>query len=165
MNFQMFELDFEKAKEPEIKLPKSIQSSKKSREFQKISTSALLSVSKPLTGSQQTVENSSRDGNTRTPYLPPEKPVCNHVQLELDMEQQTSSKLGTKYIKAVYPHPSYLICMQSTSCKMPGWMRHKLESRFPGEISITSDTQLTPPLMAECADELKSLLMKMKEES
>ena len=86
-------------------------------------------------------------------------------QLELDMEQQTSSKLGTKYIKAVYPHPSYLMCMQSTSCKMPGWMRHKLESRFPGEISITSDTQLTPPLMAECADELKSLLMKMKEES
>ena len=84
-------------------------------------------------------------------------------QLELDMKK-TSSKLGKKYIKAVYPHPSYLICMQSTSCEMPGWMRHKLESRFPGDISIISDTQLTPPLMAD-SEELKSLLMKVKEES
>ena len=84
---------------------------KKSREFQKISTSALLTISKPLTGSQQTVENSSRDGNTRTPYLPPEKPVCNHVQLELDMEQQTSSKLGREYVKVVYSHPAYLTFM------------------------------------------------------
>ena len=84
-------------------------------------------------------------------------------QLELDMKK-TSSKLGKKYIKAVYHHPSYLICMQSTSCEMPGWMRHKLESRFLGDISIISDTQLTPPLMAD-SEELKSLLMKVKEES
>ena len=67
-------------------------------------------------------------------------------QLELDMEQQTSSKLGKEYIKAVYCHPVYLTSMQSTSCEMPGWMKHKLESRFPGEISITSDTQMTPLL-------------------
>ena len=64
-------------------------------------------------------------------------------QLELDIEQQTSSKLGKEYVKAVYCHPAY---MQSTSCEMPGWMKHKMESRLPGEISITSDTQLTPPL-------------------
>ena len=67
-------------------------------------------------------------------------------QLELDMEQQTGSKLGKEYIKAVYFHPAYLTCMQSTSCKMLGWMKHKLESRLPGEISITSDMQMTPPL-------------------
>ena len=57
-------------------------------------------------------------------------------QLELDMEQQTGSKLGKEYVKAVYCHPAYLTSMQSTSCEMPGWMKHKLESRFPGEISV-----------------------------
>ena len=67
-------------------------------------------------------------------------------QLELDMEQQTGSKLGEEYIKAVSFHPAYLTYMQSTSWEMPGWMEHKLESRLPGEISITSDTQMTPPL-------------------
>jgi len=67
-------------------------------------------------------------------------------QLELDMEQQTGSKLEKEYVKAVYCHPAYLTYMQSTSCEMPGWMKHKLESRLPGEISITSDTQMTPPL-------------------
>ena len=61
-------------------------------------------------------------------------------QLELDMEQQIGSKLGKEYIKAVYCHPAYLTSMQSTSCEMPGWMKHKLESRLPGEISISSDT-------------------------
>ena len=67
-------------------------------------------------------------------------------QLELDMGQQTSSKLGKEYIKAVYNHPAYLTHMQNTSCKRPGWMKHKLESRLLGEISITSDMQMTPPL-------------------
>ena len=65
-------------------------------------------------------------------------------QLELDMEQQTGSKSRKEYVKAVYCHPAYLTSMQSTSCKMPGWMKHKLESRLPGEISITSDMQMTP---------------------
>ena len=67
-------------------------------------------------------------------------------QLELDMEQQTGSKLGKEYVKAVYCHPAYLTYMQSTSCEMPGWINHKLESRLLGEISITSDMQMTPPL-------------------
>ena len=81
------------------------------------------------------------------------------------MEQQTGSKLGKEYIKAVYCHPAYLTSMQSTSCEMLGWMKHKLESRLLGEISITSDMQMTPTLMAESEEELKSLLMKVKEES
>ena len=63
-------------------------------------------------------------------------------QLELDMEQQTGSKLRKEYIKAVYCHPAYLTYMQSTSRKMPGWMNHKLESRLPGEISATLDMQM-----------------------
>ena len=66
-------------------------------------------------------------------------------QLEPDMEQQTGSKSGKEYIKAVYCHLAYLTYMQSTSCEVPGWMKHKLESRLPGEISITSDMQMTPP--------------------
>ena len=67
-------------------------------------------------------------------------------QLELDMEQQTGFKLGKEYVKAVYCHPVYLTYMQSTSCEIQGWMKHKLESRLLGEISITSDLQMTPPL-------------------
>ena len=67
-------------------------------------------------------------------------------QLELDIEQQIGSKLGKEYVKAVYCHLAYLTCMQSISCEMLGWKKHKLESRLPGEISITSDMQMTPPL-------------------
>ena len=67
-------------------------------------------------------------------------------QLELDMEQQTGSKLGKEYLKAVYCDPAYLTYMQSTSWEMLDWLKHKLESRLPGEISITSDMQMTPPL-------------------
>ena len=67
-------------------------------------------------------------------------------QLELDMEQQTGSKSGKEYIKDVYCHPAYLTYMESTSWEILGWMKHKLESRLPGEISITSDMQVTPPL-------------------
>ena len=80
------------------------------------------------------------------------------------MEQQTGSKLGKEYVKAVYCHPAYLTYMQSTSCEMPGWMKYKLESRLPGEVSnlrYSDDTTL----MAEREEELKSLLMKLKEET
>ena len=75
-------------------------------------------------------------------------------QLELDMEQQTGSKEGKENVKAVYCHSSYLTYMQSTLCKMPGWKKHKLESRLSEEIS-----------MAESKEDLKILLMKVKEES
>ena len=81
-------------------------------------------------------------------------------QLEPDMEQQTGSKLGKEYVEAVYCHPAYLTYMQSTSCEMPGRMKHKLESSLPGGISITSDADDTT-LMAE-SEELKSLLMRVK---
>ena len=85
---------------------------------------------------------------------------------ETIMEKWTGSKLGKEYVKAVYCHPAYLTSMQSISCEMPGWMKHKLESRLPGEISITSDMRMIPPLYkAESQEELKSLLMKVKEES
>ena len=67
-------------------------------------------------------------------------------QLELDVEQQTGSKLGKEYVKAVYCHPSYLTYIQATSRETPSWVKHKLESRLPEEISITSDMQMTPPL-------------------
>ena len=67
-------------------------------------------------------------------------------QLELDMEQQTASKLRKEYVKAVYCHPAYLTYMQSASGEMVGWMKQKLESGLPGEISITSEMQMTPPL-------------------
>ena len=66
-------------------------------------------------------------------------------QLEQDMEQQTGSKLGKEYVKAVNYYPAYLIFMQSTSCEMPDWMKLKLESRLWGEISVTSEMQMTPP--------------------
>ena len=94
-------------------------------------------------------------------------------QLELDMEQWTGSKLGKEYVKAVYCHPAYLTYMQSTSWEMPGWMKHKLESRLLEEISIISDMQMTPPLWQkekgtkEPLDEKKkkNLLMKVKEKT
>ena len=75
--------------------------------------------------------------------------ICTQVrkqQLELDMEQQTGSKSRKQYIKAVYCDSAYLTYMQSTSCEIPGWMKHKLETRLPGEISIISDMQMTPNL-------------------
>jgi len=93
------------------------------------------------------LENSSRNGNTRP--LPASWEICMQVkkqQLQPDMDQQTGSKLGKEYIKAAYCHPVYLTYVQSTSYKMPGWMKHKLESRLPGKISVTSDMQMTPPL-------------------
>ena len=67
-------------------------------------------------------------------------------QLELDMEQQTGSKQEKEFFKAVYCHPAYLTYMQSTSWETLDWKKHKLESRLPGEISIISDMQMTPPL-------------------
>ena len=99
------------------------------------------------TGSQQTVENSSRDGNTRPFYLSPAKTICrSRSKLEPHMKQQIGSKLGKEYVKAVNCHPAYLTYMQSTSCEMPGWMKHKLKSRLLGELPITSDMHMTPLL-------------------
>ena len=83
------------------------------------------------------------------------------------MEQQTGSKSGKEYVKAVYYYPACLTYMQNTSAELLGWLKHKLEPRLLGEISIiTSDMQMTPPVfMAESEEELKSLLIKVKDES
>ena len=77
------------------------------------------------------------------------------------MEQQTGSRLGKEYVKAVYFHPAYLTYMQSISWEMPGWMKHKLESRLQGEMSITWHAD-DITLMAESEEELKSFLRKVK---
>ena len=90
------------------------------------------------------MENSSRDGNTRPSYLPPEKPVCrSRRKLETDLEKQTGSKLGKDCIKDVYCQPAYLMSMRSTSCEMLHWIKLNLESRLPGKISTTTDKQMT----------------------
>ena len=123
-----------------------VGSSKKQESSRKTPTFALLTMPKPLI-----VWITANCGKffKRWEYQttwPASWEICMQVkkqQLELDMEQGTGSKLGKEYIKAVCCHPAYLTSMQSTSCEMPGWMKHKLESRLLGEISITSDTQMT----------------------
>ena len=141
----MFKLDLEKAEEPEIKLPTSAGSSKKQESSRKTSISPLFTMPKHLT-----VWITINCGKfwKRWEYQttwPACWEICMQVkrqQLEMDMEQQTGSKLGTEYVKAVYCHPTYLTYMQSTSWEMLGWRKHKLKLRFPGEISITSYTQM-----------------------
>ena len=86
-------------------------------------------------------------------------------QLELDMEQRTVSKLGKKYIKAVYYHPVYLTYMQRTSCEMPGWMKHKLEPKIARRNINNLRYADNTILLAEIQEDLKSLLMRVKEES
>ena len=144
----MFKMDLENPEEPEVKLPTSLGLSKKQESSRKTPTSALLTMPKPLT-----VWITTNCGKflKRWEYQttwPASWEICMQVkkqQLELDMEQRTGFKLGKEYIKAVCCHPAYLAYMQSTSCEMPGWMKLKLESRFPGGIWITSDMQMTPP--------------------
>ena len=117
-NFQMFKLSLEKAEEPEIKLPASTGSWKKQESSRKTSTSALLTMPKPLT---VWITTNSGKFWKRWEYKttwPVSWEICRQVrkqQLELDMEQQTGSKSGKEYVKAVYCHPAYLTSMQSTS--------------------------------------------------
>ena len=120
----------------------------KAREFQKTSTSASLNTLKPLT--VWTTTNCCKFLKRREyqTTLPASWDICMKVKKQLlkgDMEQWTGSKLGKEYVKPVYCHPAYLTSMQCTSCEMLGCMKHKLVSRWPGEISITSDMQITPP--------------------
>ena len=135
----MFKMDLEKAEEPEIKLPTPVGSYKKQENSRKTSSSASLTTLKPLTVWITTNYGKFWKRWDYQTTLPAFWETCMQVkkqQLEPDMEQQTGSKLGKEYIKAVYCHPAYLTYMQSASCEMPGWMKHKLESRFLGEISI-----------------------------
>ena len=135
--FQMFKLDLTKGEEPEIKLPASIGSKEKQENSRKTCISALLTTPKPLI--MWTTINCGKVLQ-RWEYQitwPASWGICMQVkkqQLELDMEPWTSSKLGKEYAKAIYCHPAYLTYMQSTSWETLGWKKHKLESRFPGEI-------------------------------
>ena len=149
-NFQMFKcsLVLEKAEELEIKLPTSVGSLKKQETSRKTSTSILLTMPKSLTVWSTTKCEKFFKRCKYQGTLPASWEICMKIkkqQLELDMEQQTCSKSGKEYVKAVYCHPDYLIYMQSASCQMPGWMKPKLESRFLGEISITIDMQRHHP--------------------
>ena len=157
---------FWKDKEPGIKLLISAGSSKKQESSRKTSISALLTTPKPLTVWITINWKILKEREYQTTW-PASWETCLHVrkqQLELDMEQQTGSKSVNEYVKAVYWHPAYLTYMQSTSWETLSWKKHKLESRLPGEISITSDMQMITTLMAESEEELKSLLMKVKAE-
>ena len=120
----------------------------RAREFQKTSISALSTMPKPLTLLISANWKILKEIGT-SDHLTCLLRICMQVkkqQLELDMKQQTVCKSGKEYVKSVYCHPAYSTYMPITSCEMPGWMKHKLESRFLGEISITSDTQMTPTL-------------------
>ena len=142
----MFRLDLENTEEPEIKLPTSKGSQKKQESSRKISNSALLTTPKTLTVWTTTSCGKFFKRWEYETILPASCEICMQVkkqQLELDMEQWTRSKLEKEY-RAIYCHPAYLASMQSTSCKMLGWVKLKLESRLPGQISITSDMQMTP---------------------
>ena len=149
VNLQMFKLDLEKAEETEIKLPTFVGSLKKQESSRKTPTSALLTMPKPLT---MWITTNCGKFLKRWEYQttwPISWEICMQVkkqELEMDMEQQTGFNLEKEYVKAIYRHPAYLTCMQSTSCKIPDWMKHKLESGLPGEISTTTDMQMIPSL-------------------
>ena len=148
-NFQMYKLDLEKTEEPEMKLPTSTGSQKKQVNSRKTSTSASLTTLKPLTvwittNLWKILKEMGIPGHLtcllRNLYADQEATV------RTGHEQQISSKLGKEHVKAVYYHPAYLTYIQDTSWRMLDWLKHKLESRLLGEISITSDVQMTPAL-------------------
>ena len=158
-NFQKYKLGLEKAEEPKIKLLTFPGSWRKQGNSRKTSTSASLTMLKLLTDVdhyklwkilQEMETQDHHSGFCWQPWMQDQK-----QQLGLDTEQQiqTGSKLRKEYIKAVYCHPTYLIYMQSSSCEMLGWMKHNLESRLPGEISITSAIQMTAP-WRECVRDI-----------
>ena len=140
----MFKLDLEKIDKSEIKL---LMDHRKSKRVPQKHLLLLywLCQSLRLCVSQQTSENSSRDGNTRTPYLFPEKSVYRSRSNKTRHGAINWFQIGNRVVKAVYHHPTYLIYVQSTSCEMLGWMKYKLELRYLGEIWIpryANDTTL-----------------------
>ena len=143
---------FRKGRGTRDQIPTSAGSSKNQENSRKTYTSALLTMPKPLTVWITTNYGQFLKRWEYQATLPSSWEICMQVkkqQLELDMEQQTGPKLGKEYVKAAYCHLAYLTYMQSTSWEMLDWMNHKLQSRLPGEISITSATQITPPLWQE----------------
>ena len=166
MNFQLLKLVLEKVEEPEIKLPTFTGSLKKQESSRKISISALLTMPKPLTVWITTNWKILKEMGI------PDHLICllrnlyavRKQQLELDMAQQTGSKSGKEYVKAVYCHPAYLTYMQNTSWETLGWEAQagiRIAGRYINNFRYADDTTL----MAEREERLKSLLMKVKEES
>jgi len=146
----MFKLGSDKAEEPEIKLPMIYIRwiIEEAREFQKNIYFCFIDYAKTFVWITTNCGKFLKRWEYQT-TLPASWETCMQVkkqQLEPEIELQTGSKLEKEYVKAVLCYPAYLTYMQSTSCEMPGWMKHKLESRLPGEISITSDMQMTPSL-------------------
>ena len=145
----MFELDLKKAEEQEIKWPPSTGSLKKQESSRKKIYFCFIDYTKAFNCVEY--KNFGKflkrwEYQTTSPASWQISMHSRKQQLELDMEQQTGSKLEKEYVKAAYCHPAYLTYMQSILWKMLGWMKHKLESRLLWEISITSDMQMTPPL-------------------
>ena len=156
MNFQMLKLDLEKAEEPEFKLTTSVGSSKLQESSRKTSTSALSTMPKSLAVWITTNYGKFLKRWEYQTTWPASWDICVQVrkqQLELDLEKQTGSKSGKEDVKAVYFHPAYLAYMQSTSWEMLHWVKHKLESRLPGEISRTSGYADDTTIMAESKEQ------------
>ena len=147
MNFQMFKMDLEKAEETEIKLPTSVGSSKSKRDQQKhLLLLYWLCQSLWLCGSQGTLENPEREGNTRPPDLPLEKPVCRSGSNRTGDGTTDWFQIGKGVRQGCILSPCLFNLYAEYIMRNLGWMKHKLESRLLGEISITSDMQMTPPL-------------------
>ena len=148
VNFQMFKLVLEEAEEPEIKLPTSVGSSKKQESSRK---KKIYFCFIDYTKAFDCVDHNKLWKTLQEMGIPDHltcllrNPYAGQEATELDLEQQTGSKSGKEYIKAVYCHPAYLTYMQSTSWETLDWIKHKLESRLLRGISITSDMQITPP--------------------
>ena len=148
MNFQMFKLVLEKAEEPEIKLPTSVGASKKQESSRKTSISALLTIPK-LLAVWITINCGKfwKRWECQTTW-----PASWETRIQVRKQVRTGHgttdwfQIGKGVYLAVYCHLAYLTYMQNTSYEMLGWMKHKLKSRLPGKISITSDMQMTPPL-------------------
>ena len=144
----MYKLDLWKAEEPEIKLPTSVDHRKKLENSRDIFTSVSFTTLKLFTVWITTNYGKFLNRWEYQTTLSPSWETCMQVQkqqLELDMEKQISSNLEKEYIRAIYCLPDYLINMQSASCKMPGWMKPKLESRWPVEISTTTYMLMIQP--------------------
>ena len=166
MNWELPDVQagFGKGRGTRNQIATSVGLSKKQRNSRKTSTSASLTTLKPLTvGSQQTVENSSRDGNTKLPHLSPENPVYGSRSNRTGHGTTDWFKIGKGVHQGhIYCHLACLTYMQSTSYKMLGCMTHKLKSRFLEEILITSDMQMTPPLWQKAKKNKRSCWWKCK---
>ena len=163
----MFKLDLEKAEDPEIKLPTSVESLKKQKNSRKTSFCFI-----DYTKAFDCVDHNKlwkilQEMGTQDHLTCLLRNLCagQEATVRTSWNNKTGSKSGKEYVKAIYCYPAYLTYMQSTSYKMLCWVKHKLESRLPGEISITSDNADDTTPIAEREEELKNLLMKVKEES